>query len=386
MGIKTDPHPLNLTPHPTPPNLETPHVRRIFNHDIMHCTAEGVEGNHLYSARALAMTSPGDIIQLHPSLQSQWPYIQEHYRRIGLSHADEVIWSTELSHIANNTDYQPSVFFFGDKENRAHPNTAWSEVVEYINSKNNFVKLADKLGVPVPKTHCFKRADALDAEATEAFVFPCYLKAAISVSGVGIYRCETPAELLLMADRFEPNTPVQVQEEVRTDCFLNMQYVSINGTSRRLLTTEQILNGPVHQGNFYPPCSTPPWDMVEPMAEWLSERGLNDVFAFDVAVVKRKTGNRYLAIECNPRFNGASYPTAVALKLDIPEWDARNYKTWHKSLSEIDLRGLEYHNSTGEGVIIVNWGPILEGKLMIMLAGNAMVRKALEVELRKRLW
>jgi hypothetical protein len=165
-----------------------------------------------------------------------------------------------------------------------------------------------------------------------------------------------------------------------------MQYVSVNGECRRLQTTEQILIGPTHQGNFYPPRSSSPWDLVEPMAEWLTERGLNDVFAFDVAVIKEKTGNRYLAIECNPRFNGASYPTAIALKLDIPEWEARNYKTWHKSLSEIDLRGLEYHTSTGEGVIIVNWGPILEGKLMIMLAGNAAMRKALEVELRKRLW
>jgi hypothetical protein len=386
MVIKAGTHQLNTIPYPSPPELENPQIRRIFNHDIMHCTAEGVEGNHLYSARALGMTHPDDIIQLHPLLQNEWPYIQEHYRRIGLTHATEVIWSTELSHLANNTDYLPSVFFFGVQENRAHPNTAWLEVVRYINSKNNFVQLAEKLGVPIPKTFCFDRADELNAEATEAFVFPCYLKAAISVSGVGIHRCENPAELLLLADQFDPATPIQVQEEVKTDCFLNMQYVSVNGECRRLQTTEQILIGPTHQGNFYPPRSSSPWDLVEPMAEWLTERGLNDVFAFDVAVIKEKTGNRYLAIECNPRFNGASYPTAIALKLDIPEWEARNYKTWHKSLSEIDLRGLEYHNSTGEGVIIVNWGPILEGKLMIMLAGNAAMRKALEVELRKRLW
>jgi hypothetical protein len=351
----------------------------------MHCTAAGVEGNELYSARALGMTNPGDIIQLHASLQSEWPYIQEHYARIDLPHATEVIWSTDLEHITHNTDYQPSVFFFGERENIAHPNQGWSDVVNYINSKNNFMRLAEKLGVPVPRTFCFERADEIDAEATEAFVFPCYLKAAVSVSGVGIYRCENAAELILMADRFDPDTPVQVQEEVKTDCFLNMQYTASNGAYRRLLTTEQILHGPVHQGNLYPARSAP-WETVEPMAEWLAEREFNDVFAFDVAVIEEPAGTRYLAIECNPRFNGASYPTAIALKLDIPEWDARNYKTWHKSLSEIDLRGLEYRHSTGEGVILVNWGPIQVGKLMIMLAGNARVRQQLEVELRKRLW
>ncbi len=383
MAIKADQHQLNIATAPS--FLDSPQIRRIYNHDIMHCTAEGVEGNHLYSARALGMTHPGDMIQLHPALQSEWQYIKQHYARIGLTHTSEVIWSTDLTHIANNSDYQPSVFFFGDHENQAHPNRAWSEVVNYINSKNNFILLAEKLGVPVPKTFCFDRADELDAEATEAFVFPCYLKAAISVSGVGIYRCDTPSELLWMANEFDPATPVQVQEEVAADCFLNMQYDSSNGECTRLLTTEQILNGPVHQGNFYPARSTP-WEVVEPMAEWMAERDFKDVFAFDVAVIKQKSGNRYLAIECNPRFNGASYPTAIALKLDIPEWEARNYKTWHKSLSEIDLRGLEYHNSSGEGVIIVNWGPILLGKLMIMLAGNLATRQALEVELRKRLW
>jgi hypothetical protein len=385
MGIKADQHQLNPTAYAAPSYLESPNIKRIFNHDIMHCTAEGVEGNHLYSARALGMTNPGDIIQLHPTLQSEWQYIKAHYARIGLAHTNEVIWSTNLVHIEHNSDYQPSVFFFGNQENHAYPDTPWYEVVKYINSKNNFIRLAEQLGVPVPKTFCFDRADELNAEATEAIVFPCYLKAAISVSGVGIYRCENPAELLWRADEFDPSTPVQVQAEVKTDCFLNMQYDASNGKYSRLLTTEQILHGPVHQGNLYPARSTP-WEVVEPMAEWMAERDFKGVFAFDVAVIKQKTGNRYLAIECNPRFNGASYPTAIALKLDIPEWDARNYKTWHKSLSEIDLRGLEYHNGTGEGVIIVNWGPVLMGKLMIMLAGNKTVRKALEVELRKRLW
>lgn len=360
-------------------------VQRIYNHDIMHCTADGVDGNHLYSARALGMTNPGDVIQLHPALRSDWESICEHYARIGLEHATDVIWNTDLEQFGQNTDYQPSVFFFGEQENLAHQNQAWSDTVTYINSKNNFVNLANQLGVPIPKTLCFDRADAITKESIEEFGFPCYLKAAISVSGVGIYRVETVAELLAAASTYEPATPVQVQEEVKTDCFLNMQYEAANGHCRRLLTTEQILDGPAHQGNFYPARATP-WDIVEPMAEWMAERDFMEIFAFDVAVVEEKAGKRYLAIECNPRFNGASYPTAIALKLDIPEWEARNFKTWHKSLSEINLKGLEYSSSSGEGVIIVNWGPVQVGKIMIMLAGSAYTRSKLELELRKRLW
>lgn len=360
-------------------------IQRIYNHDIMHCTADGVDGNTLYSARALGMTNSGDIIQLHPSLHSEWGYICNHYDRIGLKHTTEVIWNTDLDQFGHNLDYQPSVFFFGEQENLAHRNQGWSDIVNYINSKNNFIKLAEKLGVPVPKTLCFDRVDEVAPEAIEEFGFPCYLKAAISVSGVGIYRCESLPELVAAADTFDPATPVQVQEEVKTDCFLNMQYEVTNDQYRRLLTTEQILDGTAHQGNLYP-ARAAPWDMVEPMAEWLAERDFNEIFAFDVAVIDEKAGKRFVAIECNPRFNGASYPTAIALKLDIPEWEARNFKTWHKSLCEINLKGLEYNSSSGEGVIIVNWGPILVGKLMIMLAGSVYTRKKLELELRKRLW
>ncbi|MEN8178698.1 MAG: ATP-grasp domain-containing protein [Pseudomonadota bacterium] len=360
-------------------------IHRIYNHDIMHCTAEGVEGNTLYSARALGMTNPGDMIQLHPSLQTEWSYIHEHYARVGLEHTTEVIWNTDLDEFGHNPDYQPSVFFFGEQENLAHQNQGWSNIVNYINSKNNFVKLAEKLDVPIPKTLCFDRVDKITKEVVEEFGFPCYLKAAISVSGVGIHRCENLSDLLWAADTFDPATPVQVQEEVKTDCFLNMQYEAANGHCRRLLTTEQVLDGPAHQGNLYP-ARAAPWDTVEPMAEWLAERDMNEIFAFDVAVIDKKADKRFLAIECNPRFNGASYPTAIALKLDIPEWEARNFKTWHKSLAEINLKGLEYNSSSGEGVIIVNWGPILVGKVMILLAGSVYTRKKLELELRKRLW
>ncbi len=82
--------------------------------------------------------------------------------------------------------------------------------------------------------------------------------------------------------------------------------------------------------------------------------GFKDILAFDVAVHEEDAGMRFLAIECNPRFNGASYLTAIALKLDIQQWEARNYRTWHRSLSEIDLKGVEYDPEQGEGVIIVN--------------------------------
>jgi hypothetical protein len=121
------------------------------------------------------------------------------------------------------------------------------------------------------------------------------------------------------------------------------------------------------------------------MAHWLKDKGIKGIFAFDVAVVQTDHGLRFKAIECNPRFNGASYPTLIAEKLDIPEWSAVTLKTSHRNLSDIDLHGIEFDHKTGEGVIIVNWGTVLYGKLVILLAGNKQVQKALREQIADRL-
>jgi hypothetical protein len=357
---------------------------RIFNHDIMGCTAEGVTGNHLYSGRALGATEPGDLIQLHPALQPQWPHIQAHYSRVGLPHTDRVVWDVGHQPLARHRDHAVSVFFFGSSEQAARPDDRWYRVVDYINSKNRFMALADRLGVPVPRTLCFDGVEQIDAQAIDTAPFPCYLKAAVSVSGVGIYRCADTTALREALQRFSHGIPVQIQAEVVSDSFLNLQYAVTDAGLRRLVATEQVLDGFVHQGNRCPAAHAP-WDVIEPMARWLFDEGMQGVFAFDVAVVDRPDGPEFVAIECNPRYNGASYPTAVAERLDIAHWLARSFQTRHRSLDQLDLAGLEYDKATGEGVILINWGPILVGKLLALLAGPPERQDALAAALEGRL-
>lgn len=87
-----------------------PAGRFIFNHDIMHCTSDEVVGNDLYSGRALGLTQPGDLIQLHPHISSEWPYITEHYDRVGLHYSHDVIWDLSYRHIMEKPGYMASVF------------------------------------------------------------------------------------------------------------------------------------------------------------------------------------------------------------------------------------------------------------------------------------
>lgn len=91
----------------------------IINHDIMHCTAEGVAGNDLYSGRALGLSEADDYIQLHPLLKPLWNDIANHYQRIGLSHSENLIWDLSLKQVAAYDGYRPSVFYFGPAECKA---------------------------------------------------------------------------------------------------------------------------------------------------------------------------------------------------------------------------------------------------------------------------
>ena len=116
-----------------------PSAKYIINHDIMNCTADGVVANHLYSGRALGLSEPWDIIQLHADLKPLWSDIINHYQRIGLSHSEHVIWNLDLKQLATHIGYQPSVFYFGPQECQYWGDQQWLDCVEYINSKNNFI-------------------------------------------------------------------------------------------------------------------------------------------------------------------------------------------------------------------------------------------------------
>lgn len=363
---------------------------KIFNHDIMTCTHEQVVGNHLYSGRVLGMTEPGDIVQLHPDLQPEWDAIAAHYDRIGLSHSHDVIWDVSLEMIAEHPELATSVFYFGDAvhggsstaETLCKVDEKWFRVVNYINSKNNFMHLAHELGVVVPQTFCFENKAAIRPD--QYLPFPCYLKPSVSVDGMGIVRCANQYELRQSLNDVAHDIPLQIQEEVIASTFLNLQYRVTAEGLERLAASEQILDGCSHCGNRYPSAHQP-WYVVEPMAEWMADQGMKEIFAFDVAVVEEPESTRYFAIECNPRFNGASYPTGIAHKLNINNWSSETFTTSYRSLNDIDLRDIEFNHERGTGIVVVNWGSILMGRIAILLAGPIDTQNQLREYVKQRL-
>lgn len=357
---------------------------QIVNHDVLHCSVAGVKGDYLYSGRALGMTTPYDIIQLHPDLMTEFASVSRHYQRMGLSHTDQIIWNLDFAETRHYPRYELSCFYFGEAQHRAARNENWYRVVDFINSKNNFAQLAQQFGMAVPVTHCFNNITEIDARVIAGLRYPCFAKAAISVAGLGIYRCATEKALREILSYYGPSTPIQIQEEVRASTFLNLQYQVSGSRLERLAISEQILEGYQHRGNRFP---TPhnAWHCVEPMAKWLFSHGMRGIFAFDVAVVKDGCGIEYIPIECNPRFNAASYPTLIAKKLAIPRWQTRTFRTRLRTLANLSLADIEYNPADQSGVILVNWGTVLTGSLVFLLAGSPVQQQALRQELERRL-
>ena len=91
---------------------------KIYNHDITLYTHDQHISTRLYSGRALCLTKPGDKIQIHPELSTDWDEILGHYKQVGLEHTEDVIWDVSIARLdqelSQNPQPEPSVYFFGD--------------------------------------------------------------------------------------------------------------------------------------------------------------------------------------------------------------------------------------------------------------------------------
>ncbi len=337
-------------------------------------------GIETYPGRVLGATHEGDSIQLLPRLRSEWSSIVAHYRRIGLKHTHHVIWDTSYEVTYAYPNHTLSTFFFGEQAHAVRENKRFYTIVQRMNSKNACMRLCDELTIPTPHTHCFAR---MPEKPIEMFIdFPLYVKADTSVSGRGVVRCKDRAALTHVLSRISPMVPFQIQEEVRNVvAFINVQYRVRNGMLTRSMVTEQLLDGNTHKGNQYPTTFVP-WKYTDPLAKYMHVRGMEDVFAFDLAI---DTEGAYRMLECNPRYNGSSYPSAVAHKLGIHSWSAYSFETRFRSLGDIELGALEYDCAKKSGVVLVNWGAVQQGVLGVLLAGTPCQQHELALKLRDML-
>ena len=323
----------------------------------------------LYPSRALCLTKPGDIIQLPKALGQRiwlWDFIQQHYSRVGLEVTDKVLWtdSTTAYFPYHTTHLDFSHFiasprFCGNVKNEE----SYAKVLtttKLLNSKNSFMDLCSSMGIKVPKT--LQARDLKDLSLAPA---TGYLKAACSVSGLGVVKYSSHEELLNLLKGLKD---WQIQEDVMPTDFLNVQYVFDENGWKFLETTEQLLDGNSHIGNVCPPKYSFDPNVYEKLLSHLHYLGYRGVLGMDVLV----SGTSEYLVECNPRFNGSTYPTVIAQRLGI--------KNWCSIASSCDTqkikRLLESHEFDGiKGIVIFNWGALLASKVGILIAGDKSYQK-----------
>ncbi len=361
-----------------------PAEKFVINHDTSVFFGEDQAAMHLASGRALGISAPGDILQLHPALKDNWEAISAHYERIGLRHSRNVVWSLNPKELGSHAGYHPSVFYFSPHACQFWGDYEWLAIVEWINSRNNLVLLANELGIETPDTQCFRSIFDISDNLIESLAYPCYLKSSLPQSGTDTVRCRNPLELRDALLLLKPSVPVQIQQEVMADCILTLQFILTGSQVIRKAAIEHPVGESADPG-YRAPASYEPWESVEPIARWLNERGMKGSCVFELAVTRTPRGIRFPVLGCYPHYDDTSYPIFIAEKLGIPEWRLMNFKTRHRQLANLDLSEVEFDARTGEGAILVNWGLVSEGELGIMLAGSIDYQAALEEELRARL-
>ena len=365
-----------------------------FNHDVSDCGdfVGQVAGVEDYASRILPSSKPGDIVFVHERCKPHLDFVLRHYRQIGLKVGD-VVWRTEHTAMLDYLEtHQPSVFFYGNGAHKVLRDYEWHQVTKNMNDKNFATQFVfEALGVHSPVTLRFEDKRDYDgnlgfnfppihAPEQKSLKFPVVFKPATGATGIGIEICNTRDELEIVIGA--SSGPFQIQQYHHGIQFLNLQYRVINGKLERFIASEQVLDGNAHIGNRFP-VNERIWKAIgkqmtadaDKLANWMYKRGMKDYFAFDVLVSEKNDLIRYYFLECNPRYNGASYPSNVCERLGIKSWMHVNIKTRYRSFDGLDLTSLAYSKEKGDGVIIVNWGAVNGQKIGVLFAAPTVERQ-----------
>lgn len=355
---------------------------KLFNHDIRSSGPASLGLGRMYASRALCITGKDDVIQLPVEAQKHWDFIQAHYARVGLECCHQVVWDLRLEQTRNYLDAPLSCFYFGERENYFRKNDRRLKITRQLNSKNTLIGLAKDKNIKTPLTLCFDSKE-LFSNADE-ISYPVYLKPSISTSGLGIVRCENNKSLTHAVSTLQSGVAFQVQNAVKAEVFSSYQFEVVDGKAKILLISDQIISGHSHAGNRYPARYENEKFLMD-FAQFAVDEGLDDIFAFDVAVSTGPHGVAYDLIECNPRYTAATYPAMVAKKLNIASWMSLIIEVPVRSFDGFDIKDLEYQSKTQQGLILISWGAIEYGRLMFMMVGTPEQQLALVNQVKHRL-
>ncbi|KKQ60151.1 MAG: hypothetical protein US81_C0029G0001 [Parcubacteria group bacterium GW2011_GWE2_38_18] len=344
----------------------------------LHCSERGI---------SLATGIKGNVAVIHPSDRgSHLEWLGEHLKYACLGPLPEVVISQveDLGEQFSNYEFHP--YIFREKEHGFHRNEKWLSIVDKRDQKNLFIKMCQRIGIPTPKTWIFGCKE--EVGNLESFPYPIWFKINCSSDGRGVLKCETPDELQEALSRISSDIKFQLQKDLgdKVVTFLNLQYRVVGGRAYRLCLTDQVLEGSKHVGNVFlgEKHHQSAWLVTDALANLDAKKGMRNVFAYDVAVIKKNGRYEYLVLEENPRYNGSSTPTIIAEKLrHRGTWLAKPFQLG-KELTDVDLGEILYSRKTGQGVVphITSTAKTKKEISVTLLAPSEPVRHYLENRLR----
>lgn len=333
----------------------------------------------LHSSRALACSSPGDIVQLDPRLRRQYYCLRDHLYRAGLE-TGEVVFDADLAIIKKYPSYELSVYGFNPTIHKLQPNEDRLKITRACNNKNQFMAWCAEAGLPIPRTYASSHGPVHNLADIR---LPAIIKPARSSGGLNIRRVATKEELAACLRQIGDKFEYQVQEELTEAAFFSEQYEANTHGAIHLGTTDLLVNGYEYKGNLYPSSCTGRI-VADSAAEKLWRQGLRGPFGFDMAV--DSDGEKF--IECNARWTGATYPTKIARRLDVRAWTACKLPTHYGQLDDIKIDDLTYSPKARAGLVIINAGQLLtehDHSLSFLIVGDPKTQTEIRTELEGRL-
>lgn len=359
-----------------------PTSRTVFNHDTAlsypHVTRARVK---FPSGRALVGSRPGDVVQISPELEPELPAIADHYARLGIECAEEIVFSLDLDVVCRYPDARWSTYIFSEWHHLLRPDAARLAATARFDQKNEFIAWCRANGFPTPATEQFRHGEL---PRVNGFEMPMFVKASWSLGGYDVFKCHNIDELQVAVARIEGD--YQIQETVQAVAWLNVMY-EIAGGAAHVATTEQQLNGALWQGARFP-SSHDPRSVSDPIADALAEAGLVGLLGIDVAMIAASSGEvRCVAIEANPRTNASTYFQWTADRINAQHWVGCNVATRHRTLAPLldNVDDLVFDSSRQSGVVVTNWGPVLGGRVGMLFVGSESEQQELRAEVTARL-
>ncbi len=330
-----------------------------------------------YTSRALAITAPEDVIQLPEELCGGWQAITQHFKHVGIAHANQVIWDNRFD-VANDPEYKNrglDTFYFGPDAHRVRPDAQRFFVTEQMNDKGQFLHFAQMNGVCIPQTTFFVTKEQVDD--ISHVIYPVVFKINRSVAGLGSKVCRTPEDLVECLKNVQSGIPFHLQKYLGDDAqFISAQYLLRDGQAHFVTASCNFIeNETEHDGNWggvaFAHNFEDPNNITFPVASAIAQmmqrkdrhKGQSCRGAWmgiDIGVTPE---GEMFPIEANLRYTAAAYYYLTACKVGMQNqlWAGRSYAS-ARPLSDIDLGDVAFTSKKGHGWILTNWGPLVVGK------------------------